>query len=113
MKNYLPITSLYSLMKQLLFLELYPKSQQFHLTEEDQLFLINTMKTLPKDASYDSNEYYDSYVKFFLFGDGKDAMLNHIEIHNKVAYAYGYLTDCAYIVNKRTTKNISLRLHCM
>lgn len=104
MKNYLPITSLHNLMKQLLFPELYPKSQQFHLTEEDRLFLINTMKLLPKEAGYHSKDYYDSYVKFFLFGDSKNSMPNHIEIYNKVGYAYGYLTDCAYIVNKKSNK---------
>ncbi len=31
-------------------------------------------------------------------------MPNHIEIFNKVGYAYGYLTDCAYIINKKSNK---------
>ena len=28
-------------------------------------------------------------------------MPNHITIHNKVGFAYGYLTDCAYIVDSK------------
>lgn len=103
-KNYLPVTSLHQIMKRLFFPELYSKKQQFHLSEEDRLFLINTMKILPKEAGYDVPEYYDSYVKFFLFGDTKESMPNHIEIYNKVGYAYGYLTDCAYIINKKSNK---------
>ena len=31
-------------------------------------------------------------------------MPEHIIIYNKVGYAYGYLTDCAYIVDKKKNK---------
>ena len=37
-----------------------------------------------------------------MYGDQKETMPNHIKIYNKVGYAYGTLTDCAYIVD---TKN--------
>ena len=36
-------------------------------------------------------------MKFFLFGDDESPYPEHIEIYNKVGYAYGTLTDCAYI----------------
>lgn len=103
-KNYLPITSLHNIMKQLLFPELYPKEKQFHLTEDDRQFLIQTMKILPREAGYNSEEYYESYVKFLIFGDTKEPIPKHIKIYNKVGDAYGYLIDCAYIVNERTKK---------
>ncbi|MDY7395460.1 serine hydrolase [Aureibaculum sp. 2210JD6-5] len=103
-KNYLPITSLHNMMKQLMFPKIYPKEQQFQLTESDREFLLNMMKISPKQAGYDSDEYYDSYVKFLIFGDDKSQIPDHIEIYNKVGYAYGYLTDCAYIKNKKTGK---------
>jgi hypothetical protein len=32
-----------------------------------------------------------------MFGDNTDPMPDHIKIYNKVGYAYGTLTDCAYI----------------
>ena len=98
-KNYLPLTSLHNVMKRVIFPEAFPESQRFNLSEEHQIFLLETMKILPKDAGYDPEEYYDSYVKFFLFGDSKEAMPSHIKIHNKVGYAYGYLTDTAYIID--------------
>ncbi|WP_445737421.1 serine hydrolase [Mariniflexile sp.] len=104
LKNYLPITSLHQIMKQLMFPELFPYTKQFHLTPEDRAFLINTMKILPKEAGYASDEYYESYVKFLVFGDSKKPIPSHIKIYNKVGDAYGFLTDCAYIVNEKTNK---------
>jgi len=104
-KNYLPITSLHNIMKQFMFPEIYPKEKQFHLTESDREFLLNMMKISPKEAGYDNDKYYyDSYVKFLVFGDDKSPMPKDIEIYNKVGYAYGYITDCAYITNMKTKK---------
>lgn len=104
LKNYLPLTSLHTIMKQLLFPNSFKKSQRFNLSEESRGFIIQSMQNLPYELDYDRKEYYDSYVKFFLFGDSKDPIPNHIKIYNKVGYAYGYLTDCAYIINQKTNK---------
>lgn len=103
-KNYLPITALHNIMKQLMFPKLYPKEKQFYLSKYDRDFLIKTMAILPKEAGYKSSEYYESYVKFLVFGDSKKPLPNHIKIYNKVGDAYGYLTDCAYIINQKTKK---------
>ena len=103
-KNYLPLSALHSMMKRLIFPENFSKEEQFHLSTADREFLLNTMKILPKEAGYDPKTYYDGYVKFFLLGDSKEDMPDYIEIYNKVGYAYGYLTDCAYIKNKKTNR---------
>ena len=60
------------------------------------------MQTLPREAGYDPKDYYDSYVKFLMYGDSKDVIPDYIKIHNKAGYAYGTLTDCAYV---HDTKN--------
>lgn len=104
LKNYLPVSALQDIMKRLLFPELYPLNKQFRLSESDRSFLINTMRILPHEAGYTSNEYYESYVKFLMFGDTKEPLPKHIKIFNKVGSAYGTLTDCAYIVNQQTKK---------
>lgn len=103
-KNFLPLRSLHRTMQRLIFPESFPEQERFRITKEDREFVLDSMSTLPKDAGYNDDEYYDSYVKFFLFGDSKDPMPSHIEIYNKVGYAYGTLTDCAYIVDKNTGK---------
>ncbi len=107
-KNYFPITSLHNTMKRVIFPELYGPKERFDLTPDLQSFLLEAMQQSPSDAGYNAPEYYDSYVKFFMFGDSKDPMPSDIIIHNKVGYAYGYLTDTAYIVD--TTNNLAFVL---
>ena len=104
LKNYIPITSLHNMMKQLQFPELFIEQERFHLTKEDRNYVLEMMQILPRDANYDAEEYYDSYGKFYVFGDSKEPIPNDIKIYNKVGYAYGYLTDCSFIINKKTNK---------
>ena len=59
---------------------------------------------LPKESecpSYDTKEYYDGYVKFFMYGDTKETIPDNIKIYSKSGLAYGYLTDNAYIVDEK------------
>jgi hypothetical protein len=60
------------------------------------------MKVLPREAGYDPEEFPDGYCKFFLYGDTTETIPDHIEIFNKVGFAYGTLTDCAYIRDNGT-----------
>ncbi|WP_224489358.1 serine hydrolase [Robertkochia flava] len=100
-KNYLPVQSLHNLMKRVIFPENFPEEEAFALTPEDRDFVLNAMHAPPYTQGYDREEYYDSYVKFFMFGDRKDPIPEHIKIYNKVGYAYGYLTDCSYIRDEK------------
>jgi len=59
------------------------------------------MQNLPRNAGYNPKEYYDGYGKFFLFGDSKETIPDHIKIYNKIGQAYGTVTDCAYIVDSK------------
>ncbi|WP_298517525.1 serine hydrolase [uncultured Kordia sp.] len=101
-KNYIPLQTLHDLM----FRFHHPENQRletlFNLSKEDRDFVMKVMSKTPKQQGFTDSEYYDSYVKFFMFGDRKESMPKHIKIYNKVGYAYGYLTDCAHIVD---TKN--------
>ena len=78
--------------------------ERFNISESQRKFLLKAMGNIPREVGYDSETYYDSYVKFFMFGDTQKPMPDHIRIYNKVGYAYGTLTDCAYI--KDTKNNI-------
>ena len=107
-KNYYPLSAQHSLLKRIIFPENFNLNEQFHLNKEQRDHLLNAMHTVPKEMGYDKKEYYDSYCKFFLFGDSKDDIPEHIKIYNKVGFAYGTLTDCAYI--KDTKNNIDFLL---
>lgn len=104
-KNFINILDLEASLQRIIFPEIFPVSDRFDLTEDDYQFLYQAMSKYPKDYNYlkdDQEMNYDSYVKFFMYGDSKEPIPDHIHIFNKVGFAYGYLTDCAYIFD---TKN--------
>ncbi len=101
LKNYYPVKAQHAVLKRVIFPENFSEEEQFRLSEDQRSFLLDAMKILPKEAGYDSKDYYDGYCKFFLYGDTEDVIPDHIEIYNKVGFAYGTLTDCAYIVDSR------------
>ena len=100
LKNYLPLTTLHELMKRVIFPDRFPKDQQFHLSADQRAFLLDAMQILPREAGYDEVMYPDGYCKFFLYGDTEQRIPDHLEIYNKVGFAFGTLTDCAYITDR-------------
>jgi beta-lactamase class A len=100
LKNYFPLQVQHQLMKQLIFPDQFPEEKTFDLSEDDRDFLLKSMAQLPGAAGYEEEEYFDSYGKFFLFGDSKDPIPNQFKIYNKVGYAYGTLTETAYITDE-------------
>lgn len=101
LKNHFPITAQDALLKRIVFPGAFPPGDRFDLSREQREFLLGAMAILPKEAGYAAEDYPDSFGKFLMFGDSKDPMPDHIKIYNKVGYAYGTLTDCAYIVDTR------------
>jgi hypothetical protein len=101
-KNYYPLESLHNTLKRVIFPEAFSEKERFQLSTENREFLLFSMQNLPRNAGYDPKEYFDSYGKFFMFGDSKEPIPEHIKIYNKIGEAYGTLTDCSYIVD---TKN--------
>ena len=100
-KNYISLETLTEILKAIIFPESRPSELRFNLTNDDYKFLYKYMSMFPRESkhpSYDST-YYDSYVKYFLFGDSHEPIKNNIRIFDKVGLAYGYLTDVAYIVD--------------
>lgn len=108
LKNYYPIEAQTALLKRIIFPEAFPREQRFNLSDVQRKYLLTAMHTLPPQLGYDPDVFYDSYVKFFMFGDSTEPMPKHIKIYNKVGYAYGTLTDCAYI--KDTKNNVDFML---
>jgi hypothetical protein len=79
------------------------QKQRFNISNEDRLFLLKFLSQYPSETSYpfyDSSIFYDSYVKFF-FQDSTHQMPKHIRVFNKVGWAYGFLTDVSYILDKK------------
>ncbi|ASZ15107.1 class A beta-lactamase-related serine hydrolase [Chitinophaga pendula] len=103
MKNRLPLTDLHDLLRRIIFPEAVTKAQRLRLTENDYQFLYHCMSQLPSESSspiYDTTEFHDGYVKFLLRGGERHTDLPAgIRIFNKPGWAYGFLTDAAYVTD--------------
>ncbi len=108
-KNYFPISAQNALLKRVIFPEAFEENDRLQISESQREYLLQTMSKLPREQGYDPEEYYDGYVKFFLFGDSEDVIPTDFKIYNKVGYAYGTLTDTAYIVNQK--EGVAFLLH--
>lgn len=101
-KNFFPLDEQLDMVKAIMFPEALPPQARFNLDDHSYQVLRTTMHSLPRHYRYpvfDTTEYYDSYCKFFLFGDSHKPIPDHIHIYNKVGWAYGFLTDVAYIAD--------------
>ncbi|MFT5941334.1 MAG: hypothetical protein ACI9Q4_000584, partial [Sediminicola sp.] len=104
LKNYYTIEAQHAVLKRIIFPELFSRKEQFRISNEQRQRLLKAMSTVPRQAGYNATKFYDSYGKFFIYGDTKEPIPKTVKIYNKVGYAYGTLTDCAYI--KDTVNNI-------
>jgi len=100
-KNYFPLQTQHELMKRLFFPAQFSDAERFRLSTESYALLYRHMHRAPRANGYDEADYPDSYGKFFMFGDSNARIPAHIRIYNKVGWAYGTLTETAYIVNER------------
>jgi len=101
--NFFGLRDQHNLLIRVMYPELFDEGERFNLSENDYEFIRKYMSMLPKESEcpkYCSEDYWDSYVKFLMFGDNKDPIPDNIKIFNKVGDAYGYLTDNAYIVDE-------------
>ncbi len=103
-KNRISINDLEGILKRIVFPEIFDSDERFGLLEEDYEFLQywmsrNTLESNDPDYSSDP-DLYDSYVKFFIYGDQKGTMTDKVRIFNKVGDAYGTLTETAYIQDR-------------
>lgn len=108
--NYISIENLQGILRSLLFPEAVPARKRFKLAGEDYQFVYKYMSMFPQESQnplYDSS-YHNSYGKFFLFADKKEDFPSHIRIFNKAGWAYGFLTDNAYIVDLKNNVEFML-----
>lgn len=100
--NNIPLEDEQSLLRSVLFPESVPPAKRFHLTADDYVFLYRYMSQYPSEEEhprYNTDEYFDSYTKFFLFKAGRTPIPSYIRIFNKPGWSYGFLTDVAYVVD--------------
>ena len=101
-KNRLSLTTLHSIVRSVMFPEAVSKKQRFDLTKDDYEFLRKYMSMTPLESKfpfYDNENYWDTYVKYLLYGTEKNSSKKGIRVFNKVGKAYGFLIDAAYFAD--------------
>ena len=116
-KNLLPLQDLHNIVRSILFPDDVPREQRFNLTKDDYNFLRRYMSMMPQESKnpvYASTDYWDTYVKFLLYGSEPGSSNPDIRIFNKVGDAYGFLIDAAYVVDYKNNIEflLSAVIHC-
>ncbi len=103
-KNRLSLQDLHHIVRALMFPEAVPEQQRFNLAKEDYDFLRKYMSMMPQESRfpfYGPPDYWDTYVKFLLYGAEKNKAEPAIRIFNKTGDAYGFMIDAAYIADQK------------
>ena len=100
-KNRASLRDLDGVMKRIIYPELFQEKDRINLSDQDYNFLRYWMSRFTfEDIGIEyqkDSKYFDSYNKFFIYGDSTNAVDRKIRIYNKVGVAYGALTDISYI----------------
>ena len=101
-KNRMGLADLHNIVKSIMFPAAVAEKQRFNLSQDDYNFLRRYMSMLATESVspvYTAPEYWDTYVKFMLYGAEKGAAKPGIRIFNKPGDAYGFMIDGTYIVD--------------
>ena len=112
--NYIKLSELHSFLTHVMLPETQPAAHRLTLTHNDYQYLYKCMGMFPRECAYpafDSLHYPDNYMKYFMNLDsGVHTMPDNIRIFNKVGQAYGFMTDCSYVVD--TLNKVEFFLSC-
>ena len=100
-KNRASLRDLDGVMKRIIYPDLFQEKDRINLSDQDYNFLRYWMSRFTfEDIGIEyqkDSQYFDSYNKFFIYGDSTNTIDRKIRIYNKVGVAYGALTDISYI----------------
>jgi hypothetical protein len=112
--NYVALSDLHKFLTKVILPETQSPSEKLNLTRRDYQYIYKCMGIFPREAAYpklDSIHYPDNYMKYFIGLDsGVYTMPDNIRIFNKVGQAYGFMTDCSYVMD--TLNKVEFFLSC-
>jgi len=101
--NYFAVNDLHDLMKRIVFNDFLNEKEKLPITDENRLFMLKQLGMYPKESlfpKYDKKIFYDSFKKYFLYASAVATVKqDSIRVFNIVGRAYGFLIDCAYIID--------------
>ncbi len=114
-KNAIGLSDLTNQLLHVIFPENYSNQSLFKLKDDDYRFLWHSMSQLPRQSVTSYHQLPDNYLKFILIGDeDKDYQLpDDIRILNKSGWAYGFMTDVAYVVDREHEVEFGLSIQIL
>jgi len=110
--NYMEMSDLHHLMKQIVFNEFAPPSQKLPLDQDSRHLMLKSLGQHPRESDfpkYDKKIYYDSFKKYFIYGSATALITgDSLRVMNIVGRAYGFLIDCAYIIDLKSNTEFLL-----
>ncbi len=101
--NYLSLEDADGILKRLVMPEAFAKQQRFRLSTKDRDFLLSQMGKWPRESifpHYPDSVFEDSHKKYLVYGDVHGKInSDSIRIFNVVGLSYGYMSDCAYVID--------------
>ncbi|WP_245911565.1 serine hydrolase [Neolewinella xylanilytica] len=99
-KNYLSLRNLHDILVRIVVPEAVG-ADTFRLDSAAYALLREAMSQRPRESISPRYTEPDNYVKFWIYGDRPDEFRipDDVRILNKVGWAYGYLTDVAYVTD--------------
>lgn len=100
--NFIALQGLHEFVMAINLPEAVAPEKRFKLKDSDYTFLRTSMGMYPRELSplkYKEDKYPDTHMKYLLVGKTKERIDTNIRIFNKVGLFYGFMTDCAYIVD--------------
>jgi hypothetical protein len=102
-KNVYTVADQQSVLKRLLFPEVYPENDRFNLTQDQYKLIYHYMSMFPTESrhpTYPQPEYFPAYCKWLFYGGDSTAVMEpHIRIFDKIGDSYGFDIDNAYIID--------------
>jgi hypothetical protein len=115
--NFLRLGSAHSMLRRIIF-DGDENTGKFRLDPVDRKMVMKYMKMYPRQSAspkFDTAVYFDAFKKYFIYGASeKHIREDSIMIFNFVGQSYGFLSDCAYIVDRRSGLEfmLSATLYC-
>lgn len=101
--NFIPLDSMHGMLTALMFPENVPEHTRWKISPELRKTILTELARWPresKDPIYPAPEHFDGFAKYFIVGDTKTNASPAVRQFSKCGQAYGYLQDCAYIVER-------------
>ena len=105
------IQDIHSTSMRLFFPQFFDEDDRWNLREEDRQFLLESMKSVPKDLRgkeyLNTKKYPDNLYKYIVHGDD-NPIYDGVITYSKMGISYGFVTETAYVTNPKTNKRYVL-----